>query len=73
MSCYIPIITEEENTTSRKLTKSCRKHKCPYLKYLSTKSSVPYCSYLLKTGHSRIKDEANRDPNNCTLWKTENV
>ena len=69
---YISTVNEKEYKSSRKLTKNCRKNKCPYLKYLSGANGIAFCSYILETGKARIKDEVNADPNDCMLWKEEN-
>lgn len=61
---------------SRKLTKNCREHECPYLKRLGGGYNISnngyssyYCAYLDITGHARIKEPENADPNKCTHWK----
>lgn len=60
---------------ARELTKNCREHKCPYLKRFAgtavytDKYSQLYCGYCDITGHARLKEPENIDPNKCSHWK----
>ena len=67
----------EINTKAREMTKICEDHKCPYLKRLTGGTNeynmLNYCAYLEVSGHSRIKEPENTDPQNCSHWKDENV
>lgn len=63
---------------SKDLTKNCRAHKCPYLKRFSgsTKSKYDvyvqyYCGYCDITGHARLKEPENVDPNKCSHWQDD--
>lgn len=60
---------------AKELTKNCREHKCPYLKRFAGPSasaygySQLYCGYCDITGHARLKEPENVDPNKCSHWK----
>lgn len=66
---------ERMRKESERLTRNCREHKCPYLKRLSNggytldRSYSLYCAYCDITGHARIKEPENANPDNCTHWK----
>ena len=63
---------------ARELTKNCKKHNCPYLKRFSGSCNSKYdiylqyyCGYCDITGHARLKEPENVDPNKCTHWQDE--
>lgn len=63
---------------AKELTKNCKGHKCPYLKRLAGSCSSKYeiylqyyCGYCDITGHARLKEPENVDPNKCTHWQDE--
>ena len=61
---------------AQRLTENCRAHDCPYLKRLGGGYNISnngyssyYCAYCDITGHARIKEPENANPDNCTHWK----
>lgn len=63
---------------AKDLTKNCKEHNCPYLKRFAGSCSSRYeiylqyyCGYCDITGHARLKELENVDPNKCTHWQDD--
>ena len=63
---------------AKDLTKNCKEHNCSYLKRFAGSCSSKYeiylqyyCGYWDITGHARLKEPENVDPNKCTHWQDD--